>query len=56
MFSNSVSDFLRQWVINPEKNILDDVYELLNYSNEIIFKIRNRYASSTPNYIHILQT
>jgi len=56
MFTNSVSDFLRQWVIKPDVNIIYNIHELVDYSNDIIFKIHNRYTSSTPNFIFLSPT
>ena len=56
MFTNSVSDFLRQWVIKPDVNIIYNIHKLVDYSNDIILKIRNRYTSSTPNFIFLQTT
>jgi len=55
MFTNTVGDFLRQWVID-KTDILENIFELVEYSNEIIQCIRNRYNSSTPNFIYFPRT
>ena len=55
MFTNTVGDFLRQWVVD-KTDILENIYELVEYSNEIIQGIRNRYNSSTPNFIYFPRT
>ena len=33
MFTNTVGDFLRQWVVD-KTDILENIYELVEYSNE----------------------
>lgn len=56
MFTNSVGDFLRQWMIYKNLDILEDVYELTLYSNRVIHDIRKRYNSSTPSFIYLPRT
>jgi hypothetical protein len=56
MFTNSVGDFLRQWVIDSNVNVIDNVYKLIVYSNNVIYDIRKRYNSSVPNFIEVPQT
>ena len=56
MFTNSVGDFLRQWVIDSNVNVIDNVYKLIIYSNNVIYDIRKRYNSSIPNFIELPQT
>jgi len=51
MFTNAVGDFLRQWMIT-KIDILENIFELVEYSNDIIQDIRNRYNSSTPSFIY----
>ena len=53
MFTNSCSDFLRQWVLDTSKDIMPTIKELVEYSNSVIFKIRNRYNSATPSFIFL---
>ena len=53
MFTNSVGDFLRQWILDKNVNIIENIDELIRYSNNIIQDIRKRYNSSTPGFIYL---
>jgi hypothetical protein len=55
MFTNSCGDFLRQWVLDTSIDIMPTIKELVLYSNSVISKIRNRYNSSTPAFIFLLE-
>jgi len=55
MFTNSCGDFLRQWVLDTSIDIIPTIKELVLYSNSVISKIRNRYNSSTPAFIFLLE-
>jgi hypothetical protein len=51
LFTNSVSDLLRQWILYNDIDVIQHVKELLDYSNDIIDTIRKRYNSKLPRYI-----
>ncbi len=51
LFTNSVSDLLRQWILYNDIDVMQHVKELLDYSNDIIDTIRKRYNSKLPRYI-----
>ena len=51
LFTNSVSDLLRQWILDKDIDVMQYVKELLVYSNDIIDTIRKRYNSKLPRYI-----
>ena len=53
MFTNSVGDFLRQWILDKNVNIIENIDELIRYSNNVIQDIRKRYNSSTPGFIYL---
>tara|TARA_B000000441_G_C21682500_1_gene314375 strand:+ start:96 stop:362 length:267 start_codon:yes stop_codon:yes gene_type:complete len=51
LFTNSVSDLLRQWILDKDIDVTQHVKELVVYSNGIIDTIRKRYNSKLPRYI-----
>ena len=51
LFTNSVSDLLRQWILDKDIDVMRYVKELLVYSNDIIDTIKKRYNSKLPRYI-----
>ena len=53
MFIDSVSDILRQFVLDPSKVEVytNDIDELLEYTNSVMARIRKRYVSRVPHNI-----
>ena len=51
MFIDTVGDLLRQYVLDPTKDILDDTAVLTRYTNGVIGAIQRRYVSRVPHFI-----
>ena len=55
MISNTGGDFLRQYVLEPERHdeIVDLLDKIVEYGNEIFVSIRERYNCRLPRNIYI---
>jgi len=55
MMSNSGSDLLRQYVLEPVRNdeIVDMLHKIIDYGNEVFEIIRTRYNCRSPRNIYI---
>jgi hypothetical protein len=51
MFIDTVGDLLRQFVLDPTKDILDETATLTRYTNGVIGAIQRRYVSRVPHFI-----